>query len=93
MHYFWYYDTLYPDMLFDEEDMRYINFRYTDAKVAPDPLTAYYPYDHLKYGEFLNKKEENLFTSAQTYNWKIQNHKLSISLFVSTLKGIKVVFI
>ena len=30
MHYFWYYDTLYPDMLFDEEDMRYINFRYTD---------------------------------------------------------------
>ena len=29
-HYFWYYDTLYPDFLHDEEDMRYINFRYTD---------------------------------------------------------------
>jgi hypothetical protein len=47
-------------MLHDEEDMRYINFRYTDAKVSPDPLTGYYPYDNLKYGEFLNKKEENL---------------------------------
>lgn len=59
LHYFWYYDTLYPDMLFDEEDMRYINFRYTDQKVTPDPLTGYFPYDNLKYGEFLNKKEEN----------------------------------
>ena len=29
-HYFWYYDTLYPDMLHDSDDMRYINFRYTD---------------------------------------------------------------
>jgi hypothetical protein len=46
-------------MLFDEDDMRYINFRYTDAKVAPDPLTGYYPYDNLKYGKFLNKKEDN----------------------------------
>ena len=55
-------------MFFDEEDMRYINFRYTDAKVVPDPLTAYYPLDHLKYGDFLNKKEENLFTKAPTYN-------------------------
>ena len=60
LHYFWYYDTLYPDMLHDEEDMRYINFRYTDAKVVPDPLTGYYPYDNLKYGAFLNKKEENM---------------------------------
>ena len=69
MHYFWYYDTLYPDMFFDEEDMRYINFRYTDQKVAPDPLTGYYPYDNLKYGEFLNKKEENLFVKPEHYNW------------------------
>ena len=60
LHYFWYYDTLYPDLIFDEDDMRYINFRYTDQKVAPDPLTGYYPYEHLKYGEFLNKKEDNL---------------------------------
>lgn len=59
LHYFWYYDTLYPDMFFDEEDMRYINFRYTDAKVVPDTLTGYYPYDNMKYGKFLNKKEEN----------------------------------
>ena len=65
LHYFWYYDTLYPDMLFDEEDMRYINFRYTDQKVAPDPMTGYYPYDHLKYGSFLNKKEENLANNLQ----------------------------
>ena len=57
LHYTWYYDTLYPDMFFDEEDMRYINFRYSDAKVVPDPLTGYYPYDHLKYGKFLNKKD------------------------------------
>lgn len=56
LHYFWYYDTNYPDLLHDEEDMRYINFRYTDAKVSPDPLTGYYPYDHLKYGKFLDKK-------------------------------------
>jgi hypothetical protein len=60
LHYFWYYDTLYPDMIFDEDDMRYINFRYTDQKVVPDPLTAYYPWDNLKYGQFLNKKEDNL---------------------------------
>jgi hypothetical protein len=59
LHYFWYYDTNYPDMLHDEEDMRYINFRYTDARVVPDPLTAYYPYENLKYGEFLNKKEDH----------------------------------
>ena len=56
LHYFWYYDTLYPDMLHDEEDMRYINFRYTDQKVSPDPLTGYYPFDNLKYGDFLNYK-------------------------------------
>jgi hypothetical protein len=68
-HYFWYYDTLYPDMFFDEEDMRYINFRYTDAKVVPDPLTGYYPYDHLKYGKFLNKKEDSLFGNKEKKNY------------------------
>lgn len=57
LHYFWYYDTLYPDMFHDEEDMRYINFRYTDNKVVPDPLTGYYPYDHLKYGKFLDSDD------------------------------------
>lgn len=57
LHYTWYYDTLYPDLLHDEEDMRYINFRYSDAKVVPDPITGYYPYDNLKYGKFLNKKD------------------------------------
>jgi hypothetical protein len=56
LHVFWYSDSNYPDMLHDEEDMRYINFRYTDAKVSPDPITGYYPYDNLKYGKFLDKK-------------------------------------
>jgi hypothetical protein len=61
-HYFWYYDTLYPDLLHDEEDMRYINFRYTDQKVAPDGLNAYYPYQQVRYGEWLNKKEDTTYT-------------------------------
>ena len=67
-HFTWYYDTLYPDMFFDEEDMRYINFRYTDNKVAPDPLIGYYPYDNLKYGNFLNKKEESLTWKMRSYD-------------------------
>ena len=54
LHYFWYYDTLYPDMFFDDEDMRYINFRYTDNKVVPDGLNGYYPLENLKWGEWLN---------------------------------------
>ena len=58
LHVFWYGDSNYPDMLHDEEDMRYINFRYSDQKVSPDPMTGYYPYDHLKYGKFLDKKGE-----------------------------------
>ena len=56
-HYFWYYDNLYPDFVSDPEDMRYINFRYTDQRVSPDVMTGYYPYDQLKYGKFLNQKE------------------------------------
>ena len=63
---FWYSDSNYPDMLHDEEDMRYINFRYSDQKVSPDPMTGYYPYDHLKYGKFLDKKgDQYLPTKAQ----------------------------
>ena len=65
-HYFWYYDTLYPDLLHDAEDMRYINFRYTDAKVTPEPMTGYYPHDNMRYGDFLNKKEDNKFTNMAT---------------------------
>ena len=61
LHYWWYYDTLYPDMLHDEEDMRYINFRYTDQKVSPDAMTGYYPYDNLKYGDFLGKKADHKY--------------------------------
>ena len=60
-HYFWYYDTLYPDMLMDADDMRYINFRYTDQKVSPEPLTGYYPYQIVRYGDFLNNKKDNTF--------------------------------
>ena len=62
MHYTWYYDTLYPDLLHDADDMRYINFRYTDAKVVPEPMTGYYPHDYMRYGAFLNKKEDSTFT-------------------------------
>lgn len=72
LHYTWYYDTLYPDLYHDEEDMRYINFRYTDAKVVPDPLTGYYPYDDMKYGKFLNKKDSAYSEHAQNlqlYKW------------------------
>lgn len=68
LHYTWYYDTLYPDMFFDEEDMRYINFRYSDNKVAPDPLTGYYPYDNLKYGKWLNKKD-SLYSSDKNISF------------------------
>mmetsp|Transcript_17813 Transcript_17813/g.30192 ORF Transcript_17813/g.30192 Transcript_17813/m.30192 type:complete len:115 (-) Transcript_17813:144-488(-) len=61
-HYFWYYDTNYPDLFHDSDDMRYINFRYTDQKVTPQVLTGYYPYDYLRYGKFLNKKEDPMFS-------------------------------
>jgi hypothetical protein len=65
-HYFWYYDTLYPDLLHDADDMRYINFRYTDNKVTPEPMTGYYPHDNMRYGEFLNKKEDNRYVNNAT---------------------------
>ena len=48
----------------DADDMRYINFRYTDAKVVPDPMTGYFPFDHMRYGDFLNKKEDNQWLST-----------------------------
>jgi hypothetical protein len=64
---FWYSDTNYPDMLHDEEDMRYINFRYSDAKVSPDPMTGYYPYDHLKYGKFLDKKGQQYLPTQNQF--------------------------
>ena len=66
LHVFWYSDSNYPDMMHDEEDMRYINFRYTDQKVSPDPLTGYYPYDHLKYGKFLDKKGDHYMGIKET---------------------------
>ena len=62
-HYFWYYDTLYPDLLHDADDMRYINFRYTDQKVSPDALNGYYPYANVRYGGFLNQKFDNTLNS------------------------------
>ena len=67
-HYTWYYDTLYPDLLHDADDMRYINFRYTDAKVTPEPMTGYYPHDFQRYGDFLNKKEDNLLRRPSDFN-------------------------
>ena len=62
-HYTWFYDTLYPDLLHDAEDTRYINFRYSDAKVTPEPMTGYYPYGYMRYGKFLNKKEDSRYTT------------------------------
>ena len=67
LHVFWYSDSNYPDMLHDEEDMRYINFRYTDAKVVPDPITGYYPDDHLKYGKVLDKKGEQYLPTNSSF--------------------------
>ena len=64
-HYFWFYDTLYPDLLHDADDMKYINFRYTDNKVTPDPMTGYYPHDNMRYGDFINKKEDNRFVDSR----------------------------
>ena len=58
MHYTWYYDTLYPDLLHDADDMRYINFRYTDANVTPEEMTGFYNFEHQRYGGFLNEKRE-----------------------------------
>ncbi len=55
-HYFWYYDNLYPDFLVDPDEFRYINFPYSDQPVAPDEMIGYYPYDHLKYNDFLSQK-------------------------------------
>ena len=63
-HYFWYYDTLYPDLVHDEDDMRYINFRYTDQKLQVEEMTGYYPYDHMRYGDFLHKKEASNYINA-----------------------------
>ena len=50
----------------DADDMRYINFRYTDAKVVPDPMTGYFPFDNMRYGDFLNKKEDNQWLSPSS---------------------------
>ena len=58
LHYSWYYDNLYPDMLYDPDDNRYIDFRYTDQAVSPEVMTGYYPYDHLKYGKWLGQKNQ-----------------------------------
>lgn len=60
-------------MFHDEEDMRYINFRYTDNKVVPDPLTGYYPYDDMKYGKFLNSKDDK-FASNYKNIWDYKDH-------------------
>ena len=65
LHYYWYNDSNFPDMLHDEEDMRYINFRYSDQKVSPDPLTGYYPYDNLKYGKWLDKKSDRYHNTQE----------------------------
>ena len=60
-HYFWFYDTAYPDMVLDEDDMKPINFRYTDQKVSPEAMNGYYPYGHLRYGDFLKEKKDTQY--------------------------------
>ena len=53
-------------MLHDAEDMRYINFRYTDQQVSPDGMTGWYPYENDRYGGFLNKKEDTTYTKRSS---------------------------
>ena len=55
-HYFWYYDNLYPDFFVDPDDNRYINFPYHDQPVAPDEMIGFFPFEHLKYQEFVDQK-------------------------------------
>jgi hypothetical protein len=43
--------------------MRYINFRYTDQKVSPDGLNGYYPQQNIRYGDWLNKKEDTRYVN------------------------------
>ena len=74
LHKVWDNDTLYPDLLHDADDMRYINFRYSDQKVTPDPMTGYYPHDNMRYGGFLSKKEDTTFTNI---NKAIADHKVN----------------
>lgn len=62
LHYFHYYDTNYPDLITDAEDMHTINFRYTDQQVQPEEMTGYYPYEHMKYHKWLSKKEDTRMT-------------------------------
>ena len=70
MHMTWYQDTMYPDLISDADDMRYINFRYSDSKVVPEPLTGYYPHEHARYGDILNKKRDNSGMDA----YKVYQH-------------------
>lgn len=56
LHYFWYYDSLYPDMYHDADDMRYLNFMYSDNRVSPDAMNGYFPEDDVKYTPWLKKK-------------------------------------
>ena len=55
-HYFWYYDNLYPDFITDQDDMRYINFPYADQPVGPEEMSGFFPFEHLKYQEFIDQK-------------------------------------
>ena len=34
--------------------------------MTPEPLTGYYPHDNMRYGDFLNKKEDSKFTNRDT---------------------------
>ena len=34
--------------------------------MTPEPMTGYYPHDHMRYGDFLNKKEDNTFRNRIT---------------------------
>ena len=58
-HYFWYYDNLYPDMIGDPDDMRYLNFQYIAHPVTPDEMNGYFPWDKIKYQKFVDSKASN----------------------------------
>lgn len=70
LHHTWYNDTNYPDLLHDHEDMRYINFRYSDQRVVPDALTGYTGAAADRYDPFLNHKED---TQSVAFRYQTNN--------------------
>lgn len=56
--------------------------------MTPEPMTGYYPHDHMRYGDFLNKKEDNTFRNRVTATDQMKqddwNHK-QINIWYNTV--------